>query len=278
MFSKKMMVIAGVFGFIVVNILMLFISARYVTSSSASRHMGMGIVSPLQKYVTVSIHSLRSIWTHYFCLVSTEKENDGLKKMMAKSIYDANRCKETELANERFRKLLDFKNATRLNSVTAEVIGKDPSQWYKTIVIDKGITEGITKGLSVVVPEGVVGQVIDASDHYAKVLLIVDSNSAVDALVQQTRAHGIIKGDAEGRCLLNYVSRKEIVNIGDAVVSSGLDGVFAKGLLIGKVTDIVRSKSGIFQDIEVSPFVDFDKIEEVLVVLSPPSQSRYTDK
>jgi len=275
MFSKKMMVIAGVFGFVVVNIIALFISARYVSSSSASRHMGMGIVSPLQKAVTVSIHSLRSMWTHYFFLVSTEKENDNLKKMLGKTIYDVNQCKEAELSNDRFRKLLDFKSASKLHSLSAGVIGKDPSQWYKTLVIDKGVSEGITKGLPVLVPEGIVGQVIDASDHYAKVLLIIDSNSAVDALVQQTRAHGIIKGNSEGRCLLNYVSRKEIVNIGDAVVSSGLDGVFAKGLLIGKVTDIIRNKSGIFQDIEVSPFVDFDKIEEVLVVLSPPSQSRY---
>ena len=215
------------------------------------------------------------MWTHYFFLVSTEKENDSLKKMLAKTIHDDNQCKETELSNDRFRKLLDFKNASQLHSIAAEVIGKDPSQWYKTLVIDKGVSQGITKGLPVVVPEGVVGQVIDASDHYAKVLLIIDSNSAVDALIQQTRAHGIIKGDSEGRCLLNYVSRKESVNIGDAVVSSGLDGVFAKGLLIGKVTDIIRNNSGIFQDIEVSPFVDFDKIEEVLVVLSPPSQSRF---
>jgi len=275
MFSKKMMVIAGVLGFVVVNIIVLFISARYVSSSSASRHMGMGIVSPLQKAVTVSIHSLRSMWTHYFFLVSTEKENDSLKIKLAKNIYDDNQCKETELSNDRLRKLLDFKNASKLHSLSAGVIGKDPSQWYKTLIIDKGVSEGITKGLPVVVPEGVVGQVIDASDHYAKVLLIIDSNSAVDALVQQTRAHGIIKGHSEGRCLLNYVSRKETVNIGDAVVSSGLDGVFAKGLLIGKVTDIIRNKSGIFQDIEVSPFVDFDKIEEVLVVLSPPAQSRY---
>jgi rod shape-determining protein MreC len=275
MFSKKMMVIAGVFGFVVVNIIVLFISARYVSSSSVSRHMGMGIVSPLQKAVTVSIHSLRSIWAHYFFLVSTEKENDSLKKMLAKNIYDYNQCKETELSNDRFRILLDFKSASKLQSLSAGVIGKDPSQWYKTLIIDKGVSEGITKGLPVVVPEGVVGQVIDASDHYAKVLLIIDSNSAVDALIQQTRAHGIIKGHSEGRCLLNYVSRKEIVNIGDAVVSSGMDGVFAKGLLIGKVTDIIRNKSGIFQDIEVSPFVDFDKIEEVLVVLNPPSQIRY---
>lgn len=275
MFSRKHLVIGGVFVFAVINIIVLFISARYVSPSSASRHIGMGLISPLQKAVTVSIHSLKSMWTHYFFLVSTEKENDHLKKMLAKIIYDDNQCKETELSNVRLRKLLDFKNATRLHYISAEVIGKDPSQWYKTLVIDKGISEGITKGLSVIVPEGVVGQVIDASDHYAKVLLIIDSNSAVDALVQQTRAHGIIKGGSEGRCMLNYVSRKEHVNIGDAVVSSGLDGVFAKGLLIGKVTDIVRNNSGIFQNIEVSPVVDFDRIEEVLVIINPPSQSRF---
>jgi len=275
MFSRKLLVIGGIFAFIVINIIALFISARYVGASSATRHMGMGIVSPFQKAVTVSIQSLRSIWNHYFFLVSTEKENDSLKKLLAKTIYDVNQCKETALSNERFRRLLDFKNAGSLHAIAAEVIGKDPSQWYKTLVIDKGVSEGVTKGLPVVVPEGVVGQVIDASDHYAKVLLIIDSNSAVDALVQQTRAHGIIKGDSENRCLLNYVSRKETVNIGDAVVSSGLDGVFAKGLLIGKVTDIILSKAGIFQDIEATPFVDFDKIEEVLVVFSPPSQRRF---
>ncbi len=266
---------AGIFAFVVINIILLFISARYVGSSSASRHLGMGIVLPLQKAVTVSIRSIRSMWSHYFFLIATEKENDMLKKMLAKTIYDVNLCKETELSNERFRKLLDFKNASGLKSIPAEVIGKDPSQWYKMLVIDKGTSEGVIKGLPVVVPEGIVGQVIDASDHHAKVLLIIDSNSAVDALVQQTRAIGIVKGDSENRCLLNYVSRKETVNIGDSVVTSGLDGVFTKGFLIGKVTDIILNKSGIFQEIEVSPFVDFDKIEEVLIVFSPSSQSKY---
>jgi rod shape-determining protein MreC len=275
MFSRKMLVMAGIFAFVVINIILLFISARYVGSSSASRHLGMGIVSPLQKAVTVSIRSIRSMWSHYFFLISTEKENDMLKKKLAMTVYDVNRCKETELSNERLRKLLDFKNAGGLQFIPAEVIGKDPSQWYKMLVIDKGVFEGVTKGLPVVVPEGIVGQVIDASDHHAKVLLIIDSNSAVDALVQETRAIGIVKGDSENRCLLNYVSRKETVNIGDSVVSSGLDGVFAKGFLIGKVTDIILNKSGIFQEIEVSPFVDFDKIEEVMVVLSPSSQIKY---
>ena len=266
---------AGIFAFVVINIILLFVSARYIGSSSASRHFGMGIVSPLQKAVTGSIRSIRSMWLHYFFLIYTEKENDMLKKKLAMIIYDVNQCKETAISNERFRKLLDFKTTSGLQSIPAEVIGKDPSQWYKMLVIDKGISDGVIKGLPVVVPEGIVGQVIDASDHHAKVLLIIDSNSAVDALVQQTRAIGIVKGDSDNRCLLNYVSRKEAVNIGDSVVSSGLDGVFAKGFLIGKVTDIILNKSGIFQEIEVSPFVDFDKIEEVLVVISPSSQSKY---
>jgi len=270
-----MLATAGIFAFVVINIILLFISARYVGSSSASRHLGMGIVSPLQKAVTVSIRSIRSMWSHYFFLISAEKENAMLKKKLAMTIYDVNQCKETELSNERFRKLLGFKNASGLQSIPAEVIAKDPSQWYKMLVIDKGVFEGVTKGLPVIVPEGIVGQVVDASDHHAKVLLIIDSNSAVDALVQETRAIGIVKGDSENRCLLNYVSRKETVNIGDSVVSSGLDGVFAKGFLIGNVTDIILNKSGIFQEIEVSPFVDFDKIEEVMVVLSPSSQSKY---
>lgn len=265
------MIVGGLFVFIVINVILIFISARYIDSSSPSRHLGMVVVSPLQKIVTVSIRSVRLIWSHYFFLISTEKENDTLKKKLAETIYNVNQCTEKELANERFRKLLDFKTVSVLNAISAEVIGKDPSQWYKTLVIDKGSAEGITKGLSVVVPEGIVGQVIDTSTHYAKVLLIIDSNSAVDALVQQTRAHGVIKGDSKNRCLLNYVSRKEIVGVGDSVVSSGLDGVFAKGFLIGKVTDIVLSNSGIFQEIEVSPFVDFDKIEEVLVVLNTAS-------
>jgi rod shape-determining protein MreC len=274
MFSKKLLVIGGVFFLVIINIFILFISSRQVGSSSAFRHIGMGIVSPMQKIVSESIHTFRSIWFHYFYLVSTEKENDILKKKLADIIYDVNQCKETELSNARYRSLLNFKNNADLDMLSAEVIAKDPSQWYKSLVIDKGISDGISKGFPVLVPEGVVGQIIDVSDHYAKVLLIIDSNSAVDALIQPTRTHGIIKGDSEGGCKLNYVSRKEVVNTGVAVISSGLDGVFPKGLLIGQVTNIIRNKSGIFQEIIVTPYVDFDRIEEVLIILNQPVQKK----
>jgi rod shape-determining protein MreC len=149
------------------------------------------------------------------------------------------------------------------------VVGRDPSPWFKTLIINKGYLDGVTKASPVVVPEGIVGLVVAITAHYAKVLLIIDQNSAVDAKVQATRARGIVKGDPTGRGSFNYVLRKHDISLGDSVITSGLDGVFPKGLPIGRVSEIVRLSAGIFQEIAITPYVDFDTLEEVLV-LAPP--------
>jgi rod shape-determining protein MreC len=117
-------------------------------------------------------------------------------------------------------------------------------------------------------PQGIVGQVIEVSKHYSKVMLIIDRNSAVDALVQRTRARGVIKGESTDLCRLDYVLRKNDVRIGDTVLSSGLDGVYPKGLLVGQVSEVIQHDADIFHDVIVTPFVDFEKLEEVLVVLA----------
>ena len=153
--------------------------------------------------------------------------------------------------------------------IAAEVVGKDPSPWFQSILLDKGLADGVDKGLPVIDPVGVVGIVVEATDHFSKVMLITDPNSAVDALIQKSRARGIIKGGASGYCLLNFVLRKHDVKVGDTVVSSGMDGIFPKGLPIGKVASIVKQDAGIFQDVTVTPFVDFERLEEVLVVPLP---------
>jgi rod shape-determining protein MreC len=120
--------------------------------------------------------------------------------------------------------------------------------------------------MPVVVPEGVVGQIVDVSGRYAKVLLIVDQNSAVDALVQRTRARGLLKGEFADQCRLEYVLRKEDVQVGDVVVSSGLDGVFPKGLRIGEIKEVSGETTEMFYTIAIVPFVDFEKLEELLVL------------
>ena len=179
-------------------------------------------------------------------------------------------AEKTRLSNLRLRELLEFKKEIPYHFLAAEVISRDPSIWFKTVIIDKGLADGIQKGFPVIIPDGIVGQIIDVGAHYAKVLLIVDRNSSVDALVQKTRARGLIKGGRAGRCLFKYVLRKHDISIGDIVISSGLDKVFPKGLRIGSVSEIIKLNSGIFQAVAITPYVDFERLEEVFVVASLP--------
>ncbi len=264
-----MVMIVGAVALIVVNIIILSVnSSRY--SSYGSGRTAIFFIAPFQKTVTQSVQFLKNIWGHYFFLVSVAKENDKLKKTISHAIDKDNKYREIEISNFRLRNLLNFRKTMTNKVLVAEVIGQDPSLWFKTIIIDKGKSDGVEKGLPVVVPEGIAGQVINVSCNYSKVLLIIDQNSAVDALVQRTRARGLIKGQSDGRCLSKYVLRKHDIKVGDTIISSGLDGVFPKGLRVGYVTEIVKRNSGIFQEVTVMPYVDFEKLEEVLVVLDSP--------
>lgn len=243
------------------------ISSRHPESTENAAGVPVSIVAPVQDLFSTSLRTLKGVWRHYFLLVSAAKDNDHLKHALRQAEADRNQCVEVALTNERLREFLAFKKSTAPQAVAAQVIGKDPSRWFKTVIIDKGEQDGVLKGMPVVVPEGIVGQVVTATSRYAKVLLMIDRNSAVDVLVQRTRARGLIKGKATDRCALEYVLRKHDVAVGDAVIASGLDRVYPKGLVVGSVSSVVRRNAGIFQEVEVTPAVDFEKLEEVLVVL-----------
>ncbi|MDH3356798.1 MAG: rod shape-determining protein MreC [Desulfobacteraceae bacterium] len=272
MFSKKMVMIIGVIVLIAVNIILLSVFNRTYISYYRPGRIAISLIAPFQKASTSSIRFVRDIWRHYFFVVNVAKENDNYQKALNKAFENNIQLKEFELSNSRLRNLLNFKKTITDRVLSAEVIGKDPSPWFKTVLIDKGENDGVETGMAVVVPKGIAGQVTDVSANYSKVLLIIDHNSAVDALVQNDRARGIIQGDAAGQCLFKYVLRKHDIKIGDIVVSSGLDGVFPKGLAVGYVSAVIKPKSGIFQDVTVSPYVDFEKLEEVLIVLNPKKQ------
>ena len=269
MFSKKMLVVVGAVLLIAANLVILYIAGSRYPSHGLGR-IALFFVAPFQEAVSDAIGFSRGTWNNYFALVSTARENTRLKARLNQAIARNSQWREVELSNIRLRQLLDFKTAIISQSVAAEIVGRDPSSWYQAVIINKGSSDGIRKGLPVVVPEGIAGQVTDVTAHYAKVMLIIDRNSAVDALVQRTRARGIIKGETSGRCLFKYVVRKEEVAVGDKIVASGLDGVFPKGMAIGDVTGVVKRTSEIFQEVTVTPHVDFEKLEEVLVVLIPP--------
>ena len=277
MFSKKMVLIVGGIVLITVNVILLSITSKSRSTLGVGR-VGLSFVAPFQEIVTRSVRFTRGVWGHYFSLVSVAQENDILKKVLNETIEKNNQWHEIELANARLRNLLNFQKAPTNRVVAAEVIGKDPSRWFKTVIIDKGKAEGLQKGLPVVLPQGIVGQVIEVSSHYSKVMLIIDRNSAVDALVQRSRARGIIKGASADQCRFEFVLRKHDVQIDDTVISSGLDGVYPKGLRIGRISDLSEPKSDIFYDITVAPFVDYETLEEVLVILHPTTQAMTSER
>ncbi len=268
MFSKKMVIVVVVIILLLLNLTVLTVTSKWAMSAPG----GIGkvfvpVVAPFQKALIHSIRSVKTIWKDYFFLVSVSKENQELTKLLNHANERNNLLRETELFNSRLREYFKFREKTKHSVIAAEVISKDSSVWFKTIIIDKGTGHGVKKGLPVVVPEGIAGQIIDVAPGYSKVLLIIDRNSAVDAMVQRTRARGIIKGESDGDCYFKYALRKLQIVDGDIIVSSGLDGVYPKGLRLGKVSSVLKKDSGIFQDVKVEPFVDFERLEEVLIVL-----------
>jgi rod shape-determining protein MreC len=267
MFSKRALLIIGLIVFFAMGLTILILPHQPLDPESGSGGVVIGFAAPFQKAASNTIRSAKDVWRRYFALVSVSEENLRLKRLLAETVAENHRLTEVDLSNQRLRELLNFREALPREVVAAQVVGRDPSPWFQTVVIDKGKADGVTKSAPVVVAEGIVGQVIDVSDGYAKVLLIIDQDSAVDALVQRSRARGVIKGDGEGGCVFEYVLRKDDVGVGDIVVSSGLDGVFPKGLRVGQVSEMYRRNAGLFQNVTITSFVDFEKLEEVLVVL-----------
>ena len=263
-----MVLIIGVIVLITVNIIV-FSATSKSYSVFGLGHIGISFVAPFQELVTRSIRFARGIWEHYFFLVSVSQENLHLIQSLNQATEKNNHWHEVDLANNRLRSLLSFQPTVANRVIAAEVIGKDPSAWFKTITIDKGKADGLKKGLPVVVAQGITGQIIEISAHYSKVMLIIDRNSAVDALVQRSRARGIIKGTSAEQCRFDYVLQKHDVKIGDTVVTSGFDGIYPKGLRLGWVSDVKKREPEIFQEITVTPYADFEKLEEVLIVLTP---------
>ena len=179
---------------------------------------------------------------------------------------------ETGRENLRLQQLLNLKEHRASRSVAARVIGRDASNWWKSIQIDRGISDGVRNDMPVLNADGLIGKVISVSRSEARVLLVVDRNCKVSALLQDSREPGIVSG-AESvfkpRCVMTYVNRDAKIKAGEPVITSGLGGVFPKGILIGTVLRAQLNKqTGMYQDVEVTPGADFQRLEEVVVILN----------
>jgi rod shape-determining protein MreC len=253
--------------------LLLLLSLLLLSSSSRSRQgldplarVALEVMRPLQVVVTTSLDALSGGWHTYVDLVGVRRENEQLRRQLAGLEEQLVRFAEAEQAQQRLAALLDFRAQIDGDAQAALIIARDPSPWSGTVTINKGESDGVRKNTAVVSAGGVVGQTIATSSRAARVLLVTDHNSGIDAVVQRSRARGIVEGALDGHCVMKYLKRGEDVEVGDRIVTSGLDGIFPKGMTIGTVTHVTRGTRGLLQVADVQPGVALDRVEEVLVV------------
>jgi rod shape-determining protein MreC len=214
-----------------------------------------------------TVHFALSVWENYFYLVDLRQENIHLVELVEKLEMENQLLREQAVENIRLRRLLTFKETLAFEILPAEIIGRDPSSWFKTILINKGSRDGIRPGAGVITPHGVVGKIINAGFSSSKVLLITDVNSAVDAVVERSRSRGILEGAGENKAVFSYVLKSEHLLPGDVIITSGMNSIYPKGIALGTIRVVSPEKSGFFLVVDVLPAVDFSKLNEVLVVL-----------
>ncbi len=236
------------------------------------------VTVPVQSGIIYVVEGINGAWSSYLYLVNVKKENYSLKSDIAKLKEENNRLKEESLLNNRLRELLAFKETAAATAVEANVIGIEGAGWTRTVSINKGSSDGISRDMAVITPSGIVGRIIDAQPAASKALLLTDPRSSIDVIVQRNRIKGIVEGNVSNSLTLKYIRHGEDIQIGDVLVSSGLSGMFPKGLIVGEVTRIEKGEDNFFIGIEVKPGANLQKLEEVLIMKNDIAISSLPDR
>lgn len=265
MFFQRYRTVIVVTLLAILCLVVISISVRHPERTGVFRQIVLECAAPIEGLLGRPIHAAEKAWRRYLFLFGLEAEVGRLSRQNAILTRQLVQYQEGYLESLRLRKLLDLKEHDGYRGTVARVTGHVRSATARTLVIDRGSAHGIKPGQAVIVAEGVVGRVMEASWHAARVLLILDESSNVDAVLQPSRVQGILQGRGGRGCQLKYVGKMAPVRAGDAVVTSGMADVFPKGLLLGVVRGVERT-TAMFQKIDVAPAADFSRLEEVLVL------------
>ncbi|MBI4526294.1 MAG: rod shape-determining protein MreC [Deltaproteobacteria bacterium] len=270
-FVRRNQVLLTSFLSVLVSLYILSAAARGQLKADPLGSLLWTVMRPLQAGAHLLGIQIKDIHQSYLRLRGVAAENARLKSKIIALETERNLLLEAEATNRRLRELLQFRSDLPSRSLTAAVIGNSASSWFHSLLLNKGSRDGLAKGMAVVSPAGVVGQIVDVTSNTSKVLLVNDSHSGVDVIVQRSRARGIVSGSFDNGPVMKYVKRSDDVQEGDRLLTSGLDGIFPKGLLVGTVSNVRKKSVGLFQFVGVNLAIDSSRIEEVLVVFSPGS-------
>jgi rod shape-determining protein MreC len=229
------------------------------------------LFSRVERATSSGVSGVRDVWSNYASLRGVRAENEVLRRQVSELQVKLQGERALAARSQKLQELMDLRSRAGIPTVAAEVIGGNPNPGMKTITIDRGSSDGVQADMAVVSPRGVVGRIIgQPATHAARVQLLIDRNAAAGALIERSRAGGMVVGlEADPPLRMELVANLADVKDGDNVVASGVDGIYPKGFLIGRVERSERG-TGLYRNITVRPAVDFSSIEEVLVVLVPP--------
>lgn len=269
LFNKRTIIIL-----VIITVLLLLMTAFMRAGRTETTFMEGAVntvLAPFQKVISGASSGINSFFGYFGSVKDLREDNEKLTKKIAE-LENENRTLEGYKAeNQRLKELLDLGNSlTDYDTVTCKVIAKDSGNWFDTFTVDKGKSDGIKVNQNVMTNGGLVGRVYEVGGSWAKVISIIDESSSLGCCISRTGDIAVIEGDLEladqGLCKLSYMSSGSGAAVGDTVETSGLGGIYKKGLLIGKIKELHTDTQGLTQYAVIEPAVDFSKISEVLVI------------
>jgi rod shape-determining protein MreC len=259
---------------VVLALVALRISAKNPGELSSLDRGILTVVAPAQAALSTVARAISGVVGRYAELTHVRTENDRLRSENTRLRAELMQTKRIAAESGRYQLLLGLKDTTPAETLAARVISIDASPYFRVARVDIDRGEGLVRrGMPVLTPEGVVGRINRVAGQTSDILLAVDPRSSIDVFLPRTGGRGVLRGKAGEngyRCSVEYLMRGEQAREGDLVVTSGLGGAFPRDLAVGKVTRVVPNPSGLYQEVEVTPDVDFSRLSEVLVVVAPP--------
>lgn len=260
--------VAGVLGVALVNMV---VDHRALGTGGRELPWWSGFVLdvavPVQKMVAVPFDFTRDTWDGYVSLVDVREENETLRSELAEMREENLQLEEALVASGRLQRIAEMRDEFDIPMLAAELVGVDVSAWFRSALVDRGRTHGVRSGMPVISDAGLVGLVTATSRQAAKIMLLIDRQMALDGVIQRSRARGIVRGAQNDELSFEFVARHGDVEVGDVLITSGLGGVYPKGLRIGEVTHVGPSDAQMLQTATVRPGVDFGRLEQVFLML-----------
>lgn len=238
----------------------------------------LDVAAPVQRALAAPVEWVRDRWGRYVSLVGVNDENVELRRQVVRLREENLQLREGLVASGRLARIAEMRDEFEVPMLPAELVGSDVSPWFRSVLLDRGRDDGVRSGMPVISENGLAGLVVATSQGAAKAMLLLDRQTAVDVTVQRSRARGIVRGAGDDALVFEFVARGADVLPGDLLITSGLDGVHPKGLLVGSVERVAEPGNELLRTARIEPAVDFGRLEQVFVMLrrGPTLELLYT--